>query len=179
MCARENLCGVAPNLATPRCRLPFAVCTDLATCKDETPAACTGISGVNFQTACPKLCGICGTPATVLTTTGKVTTTETRSAIPFDPICGGGLGDTCKPQGKVCVDGGTTNARCVDKATATTAAASTCVDKSSCAQLGVRGCSGPNYKAFRNDCPTTCYKASVALTCVPCLRWSAQQEGST
>ena len=61
----------------------------------------------------------------------------------------------------------------------TTAAASTCVDKQGCAELGVRGCAGPNYEAYRNDCPTTCYKASVALTCVPCLRWSAQQEGST
>ena len=59
----------------------------------------------------------------VRTTVAMDTTTEametTTTKVPFDPVCGGALGDMCRPQGKVCVDGGTVNARCVDKDTTT------------------------------------------------------------
>ena len=56
-----------------------------------------------------------------ITTTTKKTTpptqrrTTTTKRVVVDPICGGAfsLVDVC-PKGKVCVDGGTTNARCVD-----------------------------------------------------------------
>ena len=135
-CHRGCMC---PSKATPdHVHTPSSP----STAKSTPEGQCTSDSD------CPGICrsGRCldPDPTDAPSTPGPAVTTLPPTTFPtqhpFDPVCGGGLGDMCKPQGKVCVDGGTVNARCVDKPTDVTTASSAApaTTTKACSQFYVR-----------------------------------------